>query len=161
MCSKGAVQPSRLGLAETWMWLSLLLASSENPSKLLLFSHPALVITSLLHNWLWKLQVCKGGMRWAARRHRSRTKQPPEQGAAWNWNYGRTHHLKGIPFSLIKTSQKKGLWMCSAFSFGWGLGRRKYCFDEGKEAENLDPKLLVCFFFFSATLYTSSPHEKP
>lgn len=119
---RGAVQPSRLGLAETWMWLSLLLASSENPSKLLLFSHPALVIASLLHNWLWKLQVCKGGMRWAARRHRSRTKQLPAQGAAWNWNYARTHHLKDIPFSLIKTSQKKGC-ECAQLSVldgGWG-----------------------------------------
>lgn len=49
---RGAVQPSRLEVGETWMWLSLLLASSENPSKLLLFSHPTLVITSLLLNWL-------------------------------------------------------------------------------------------------------------
>lgn len=119
---RGAVQPSQLGLAETWMWPSLLLASSENPSKLFLFSHPALVIASLLHKWLWELQVCKGGMRWAARRHRSRTKQLPAQGAAWNWNHARTHHLKAIPFSLINTSQKKGLWLCSTFILdgGWG-----------------------------------------
>lgn len=34
----GAVQSSGLGVAKTWMWLSLLLASSVTPSKLLLFS---------------------------------------------------------------------------------------------------------------------------
>lgn len=31
-------------------------------------------------------------------------------------------HLKDIPFSLMKTSQKEGLYLCSAFGFGWGGG---------------------------------------
>lgn len=89
-------------------------------------------------------------------------KGQPETEALWGHTRmmcsgGILPHLKDIPVSLRKTSQKEGLWLCSAFSFGWGLGRRKYC--EEKGVENLDPKALV--FYFSATLYTSSPHEKP
>lgn len=75
---------------------------------------------------------------------------------------GLLSHLKDIPFSLIKKNQKEGLWLCSAFGFGWGLGKRKHCFDEGKGAENLDPKaLFILLLHYTQVHHMRSPSKPP
>lgn len=167
---RGAVQPSCLGVAETWMWLSLLLALSENPSKLL-FSSPFFGNRLPPSQLALKATGLQGQDELPGGTGAGQSSYPA-QGAAWNWSHARTDHddvLWMYPAPPERhtiqshENKPKGRFV-SVFSFWvWmgGWGRRKYCFDEEKRAENLDLKVLSFLFFYYTQVHHMRSPSKP